>query len=437
MQAGRPAGGDRGTGRWAAGSRLRTSGPRLRTTGPRLRPTGLGRVVVLLSVAVLVVAACATAPPTLIRTPAPASLAPGWITADVEQPASLVNGPSTAPGQFCSPCHGASATLMLAVAHTVFGFIAVGYEQPGPHAAVWTSPDARRWTRVTGFPAVEGSAAFAVAADEGRIVVVGSDRSGAVSWASTDGRTWSLAPAGPALAGPAAATAMVAVVAFGDGFVAAGRSDDPAAGRTAAAVWLSADGLTWQRIVAGDAFAGARVVGLAASGGRLVAVGTAGPEQAPSLAWTSSDGRTWTRVADPALAGGVVRAVAAGGPGFVAVGAAAADDRALAWTSPDGATWAAVPDGPAFENGGAAIRMLGVSGSPGGLAAVGWRSDAGNGSAVAWSSSGGRDWRRSPQATSFSGGEMDGVAASGQLTVAVGLTGYPDNDAARVWLNPG
>lgn len=394
------------------------------------------KVAVVLST-VLLLAGCGAPGPTVGGTAGTA-----WLPAAIEQPAGLVAGESVPPGQFCSPCHG-SATLMLGVADSPFGVYAVGYVQPGPSAAIWRSTDGgRTWARVTGIEATEGTAIYAVAADGTRVVAVGADGSGAAAWATIDGVHWTRAAAAASLAGIAGGTAMTAVVAWRGGFVAAGRAQDAPAGSSVAAAWLSADGLTWRRVPDGGFAAGAitgLAAGAAAGAGRIVAVGIAPPttvrgiQHETSVAWVSEDGLTWRRVTAPSLSAGAMRAVAAGGPGFVAVGSGAADDRAMAWTSPDGIDWTAAPVGAAFLNYTLPIRAHAVVATGSGLVAVGWKSDGGNGSAVAWRSPDGVRWMRLPDLPSFSGGEMDGVAIVGTELVAVGLTGYPDNDAAFAW----
>ncbi len=80
---------------------------------------------------------------------------------------------------------------------------------------------------------------------------------------------------------------------------------------------------------------------------------------------------------------------------------------------------------------------IAVDGS-GGFVADGWRSDAGNGSAVVWRSSDGMAWTRFPQDASFSGAGMAAILdrpASPRL-LAAGTKGWPDTHAAQVWVGP-
>jgi len=66
--------------------------------------------------------------------------------------------------------------------------------------------------------------------------------------------------------------------------------------------------------------------------------------------------------------------------------------------------------------------------------AGGWRSDAGKGSAVTWTSLDGVTWQPPTWEPSFSGGQITGVAISGASVVAVGRTGYPDWNTAAIWM---
>ena len=362
----------------------------------------------------------------------------GWQVADIEQPSTVTEAPSSAP-VFCSPCHAPQADLLFAVARTSVGLVAVGIERPVPTlAAVWISPDGRQWSRVHDFPAEDGTGALAVAADGARVVIVGADRRGGAAWSSTDGRTWTRAPRSPQLEGPDGGTGMFAVTTWRGGFLAGGHRDDPAHAEAHAAVWHSADGLAWQRGADDPPFAGARILGLAATDSAIVAVGgtdtSAGP---PGLAWRSSDGDHWTRISSPAVAAGVPQAVTSRDGRFIAVGVNANDTGSTVWSSPDGSTWTKIPNQESFQANGSPLRMAAVAPTASGLVAVGWQWDGGNGSAAVWQSADGTSWGRESAVPSFSGAKMDGVTSGPLGLVAVGTAGYPDNDQSTVWLGPG
>lgn len=270
--------------------------------------------------------------------------------------------------------------------------------------------------------------------DGHRTVLVGHDPRGATAWASKIDGTWTRAPDQASLRVDNAAGGMRSVIAFDGGFVAAGYRDDPTVPKAAAAVWRSDDGLHWTLDDAGGAFADGRILGLAAQGDALIAVGTSGEEiRGPAAAWrwTKADG--WRRAAVPP-GGGAMRAVAAIKGRLVAVGINPFDTGAMVWTSADGTSWQAVGDQPAFHFFELAVRFQAVTATDDGLVAGGWRSDPGKGSSVFVTSQDGLVWTALPWQASFSGGQVDGVASAGRTLVAAGRVGYPDTNTAAVWV---
>jgi hypothetical protein len=392
----------------------------------------------LVAVLTVAVAGCGTAPatPSESSPPGSAAAAEAWLTADVAQPSAVTGAPSLEPGFKCSPCHAPRAGQLLGVGATASGLIAVGVEQPPAQAVAFASADGRRWTFLAGFSGAIGSTAVAVAANGRRTVIVGLDASGATTWVSAGG-PWMAAPAQADLAVPYAAGGMTSVSPWAGGFIAGGYRDDPVQATASAAVWRSTDGLTWQADDGTGPFAGGRIWGLAVDRDTVVAVGTRGdPNYGPAAAWRWTSASGWQRARIGPDASGAMRAVAATTAGFVAVGLNGHDNGAAAWMSRDGLTWTAVADQPAFHYFSYAVRMQSVVVGPAGLVAGGWRSDAGNGSALAWSSADGASWVGPTWQPSFSGGQITGLAVSGQAIVAVGRTGYPDNNQARVWVSP-
>jgi hypothetical protein len=120
-------------------------------------------------------------------------------------------------------------------------------------------------------------------------------------------------------------------------------------------------GLTWQRVDDPDlasTLPTGEIDGVIAGGPGAIAWGSiygTGPR-----IWSTTDGRDWTiaAVESPTDAGsmeghfGIVRDVAVGGPGFVAVGQYIRLDStvtAAVWTSTDGIDWTLVPSDPVFE----------------------------------------------------------------------------------------
>ena len=357
-----------------------------------------------------------------------------WLEVDPIQPSAVLNAPSLAPGYQCHPCHFLAENQLFGAADTPAGWIAVGVQQPPAEAIAFGSTDGTHWQAIPGFAGTAGTTAIAVASSGSRTVVVGSDPDGATSWASTGG-SWTVAPHQADLLVPYAAGAMTSVAPFDAGFVAGGYRDDPLHAAASAAVWRSADGLSWRADDAARLFDGGRIWGLAVRDGTIVAVGTEGdPNYGPAAAWRWTRAEGWQRARIGPDGGGAMRAVAATSTGFVAVGLNAGDDGARAWTSPDGRAWTAVPDQPAFHYYTLPVRMQSIVAGPGGLVVGGWRSDAGKGSGLAWTASpDGLTWQPPTWQSSFSGGEIRGVALGGGTAIAVGRTGYPDWNQAAIW----
>lgn len=110
-------------------------------------------------------------------------------------------------------------------------------------------------------------------------------------WASHDGRTWA-SVVDPTM------DSVTAVTGGPHGFVATGQSGGDAA------VWLSADGETWERVGDGDFARAARLqldAASASAAGYVIAATEGGcvwypcPEQSV-VTWTSVDGRSWSPV---------------------------------------------------------------------------------------------------------------------------------------------
>ena len=261
---------------------------------------------------------------------------------------------------------------------------------------------------------------------------------------------WSRVPADEGVFGGAGDQTMVSVAAGGPGLVASGQ--DFSGGDGDAAVWASADGLTWWRVPGDEAvFGGAgdqAMVMVAAVGPGLVGVGydfSGGDGEA--TVWTSPDGVTWSRVpADAALFGGVgdqvMVAVAAGGPGLIAAGydSSGGDRDAAVWVSPDGLVWSRVPADEEVFGGGADQTIWSVIAGGPGLVAVGDDVSGGDGDAAVWTSSDGLAWSRVAADAAVFGGaadqSMQAVAVGGAGLVAVGFDFAGGDQDGAVWTSP-
>ena len=173
----------------------------------------------------------------------------------------------------------------------------------------------------------------------------------------------------------------------------------------------------------------------------MVAVGISGDERRGTAAvWRSTDeGVSWQAVSDPALASGRMLAVAFGAGVFAAVGENVDQTAAAAWSSADGSRWSSATEQDSLANAGLQMVMMAVAvDGRGGFAADGWRSDAGNGSAVVWRSADGKTWTRYPQDASFSGAGTAAILAppATPRLLTAGTMGWPDTHAAQVWIGP-
>jgi len=195
-------------------------------------------------------------------------------------------------------------------------------------AAVWTSADGRTWSRVhlphvlggTGQQAIAGLAA----AGPGVLAVGWNDLDAAV-WTSEDGKNWT-GIVSAAFRGPGEQR-MTGALATEDGFVAVGDSlsyeeiyflGRGSKATSDAAVWTSTDGVEWERAEGLRELGDQHIQNVGVLGSILVGVGFDSPdprtgglfEAGPSsgrdvdaAAWTSNDGRSWTKVRSETLRG--------------------------------------------------------------------------------------------------------------------------------------
>jgi hypothetical protein len=101
-------------------------------------------------------------------------------------------------------------------------------------------------------------------------------------------------------------------------------------------IWRSTDGRHWERTLRTST--DLRLNAIAAGGPGFVAVGANGTQAA---VWTSRDGLRWREVVDDALDRGSMRQLVATKSGLVAFGSRLDTDSRMIWTSPDGVEWLA------------------------------------------------------------------------------------------------
>lgn len=312
------------------------------------------------------------------------------------------------------------------------------------------------WQRVDGDPRVFGAVPPVVTAlgtGVDRVIAVGRTRDGSralLLWTSADGTTWSVLDGAAAFGASGESVEIRQVIARGNGFVAIGiealgpaptvsESDDegdvpdlevggegsadagdqadaaPAAGtigRVRGAVWLSADGSVWERVVEGagllDEVGSVFLNAVSTGGPGLIAVGgvDAGDDRHGAV-WVSNDGSGWLRVPhDPEVFGDVGRTsiedIAVTATRSVAVGVAPGigrETRGAVWVSDDGVGWRPVPhDTTVFGGVGTSVRMNAVTEGGPGFVAVGSERVPADGSlrfeAAVWWSADGEVWER-------------------------------------------
>ena len=386
----------------------------------------------------------ATTAPRTTESPVSATTLP---TTTVPAPVTLRSlGWSRVP--FDEAAFGGDDSLeMLSVIAGGPGFVAVGRAVTGmppyQEATVWTSTDGIEWSRLPHDPAAFGSERFQGMSDVTLggpgLVAVGwsarftdrdsagfSDRIAGV-WTSSDGITWSrVSRDDPAFAGENAPR-LNAITAGGPGLVAVG--DALSDGDGSAAVMVSPDGVTWERIPHDEEVFGGEgnqtMRAVVAGGPGLVAVGIDDIGlDGDAAVWTSPDGFTWTRVPhDDAVFGGDgshwINSITVGGPGLVAVGGD--NGNGAIWTSRDGIAWSRVPNNSEILGG---RNMTDVTAGPTGLVIVGDTFMRRSNNAAVWTSTDGMIWTRVPDDEAVFGGDgslaMRAVTAGGPGLVAVG-----------------
>jgi serine/threonine-protein kinase len=259
------------------------------------------------------------------------------------------------------------------IAATEFGGLIVAGGWTGSDAAVWTSAtDGKKWRRVASASFGGGGLQYIrdVVSLGSELIAVGSSGNSterdAAAWRSTDGVTWERIGAADFVA-PSQQEVYAATV-VGDRVVAVGFTKET--GISHPLVWIY-DGARWTRVDASAFEESGSQVMLDVAGGDdlpLVAVGcaaqvrcdTADVPSSDAAVWISDDGSSWERVAtDDVDLGGpgeqVMRAITVYGDSFAAVGTRASpvltDVDGAIWTSTDGLSWDT--DGPRSPTGSA------------------------------------------------------------------------------------
>jgi hypothetical protein len=219
-------------------------------------------------------------------------------------------------------------------------------------AAVWVSTDGTIWERIVdpsfaGEPETDCGPFFVgsqemtgVAAGPLGVVAVGRDACSSAVWFSEDGLTWTEAIADDWRSNP---LAVQAVTAGGPGWVAVG-SD----GQGNGGVWVSVDGLDWTAVSDDDLlWADQRVdlFDIVVGGPGFVAVGISGIQGSgneQSVIFVSADGLEWDRIDSGAVRGAGLYRIShdpATGRLITFSRPDAATPHNVAWRSTDGRHW--------------------------------------------------------------------------------------------------
>jgi hypothetical protein len=255
-------------------------------------------------------------------------------------------------------------------------YVVVGSERPSyllgeffpTRPVIWSSDDALTWRRSDLGDAVGELRDVVARADGSGFVAVGATGSFmAAAWVSADGVSWELVEVPSALPGPGLlGPVMSQIIETPLGLVAIGTEDYAPDSATHgfdidATVWLSPDGLAWERIEhpafgspgyqpnTGPEFNG-ELVGVAYQPGvGIVVVGSASDPSDPTedfplhrpAAWVSADGANWQRYD---ISGDLrLRGVTASGAGLIAHGVSTVSGSptadAVVLVSTDGTNW--------------------------------------------------------------------------------------------------
>jgi hypothetical protein len=302
--------------------------------------------------------------------------------------------------------------------------------------------DGRTWAMGTvksadGGAPPPGHGAIFVAGSQGAWVALGP---GSI-WTSADGKTWTLAPGTGMPLRPGDRVNAVARTAHG--FIAVGASvPGGEAARSTPLIFLSANGITWQRLDAARlrlAAGGGHVLDLryVAAAGQLILIGgdavtTTVTGQAQRMvtaragaAWLSGDGgATWAPASGTATGHGAqsqLAGVAAAGHGFVLLRPATVAGRPAvdAFYSPNGLAWSF----QATLRAPAGFTALMANGGPDGVAITG---QAGR-NLTAFASADGQTWHQTRPFGAAAAEDVSGVAlAPDGAVVTAGVSDIPD-----------
>ena len=217
------------------------------------------------------------------------------------------------------------------------GFVAVGSEGNGPDVVVLVSSDGLRWERASAKPELASASVSAIATDDNRWMMIGTDPSGApISWLSWDGLVWDRRDANALGLGRGAA--LVDVAAARDFWLAAGAERDGTG-----AMFVSDDGERWRTTTIPSAENGAtptRLSDIAVSATAVILRGQVVPScdlfaecEPVAAGWWSTDAESWSPLPETgALAPPAVLVPGASGFLSIAGSRSYASTNGLSWS---------------------------------------------------------------------------------------------------------
>lgn len=318
----------------------------------------------------------------------------------------------------------------------------------GVDGLVLDSIDGRTWSRQPRLG--EGYVGLVATGPAGAVAVGSPNAEGVLAiWHSPDGLAWAAAPDAASLHGrDGAFITMNAILSVDGGWLAVGgervNCTSRACSLVRAVAWNSPDGIHWTRAPDSEAMQHAEMTGVIQTGNGYLAVGNVAADSTGTDsgvqpdAWTSPDGRSWTRSEDQLGAGGaanaqddiVVDSVAKSGSRIVAIGQvdlpSGGAAQALAWRS-DGGPWSRVEIGRFLVS--QEVRISTVGG--GFVAMFGFGASQACASAI-WSSADGQIWSCLGNDPAFVAAAVSDAAESKDIEVLVGSAA----DGASAWTLP-
>ena len=226
-------------------------------------------------------------------TPAPATSAPVNAAPSIES-----STPASAGWQPVTAQDSVTGTQFQAVAWTGTRFVATGIALGG-EGVFLDSPDGLSWHRQES--AIKAAYPSRIAAGPLGLVAIGTIGDRLASWASPDGLRWTARrdafPATPTGADSRSPTSSAPPMAGSPSDARTPSATSTAPSSRSDRVWTSVDGLHWTGVAKQRSLVGAGMNGVAAGGPGFVAAGAA---RGRAALWTSAEGR-WSRVPDDAM----------------------------------------------------------------------------------------------------------------------------------------